>query len=182
MGCGSLVKTMIYVIIGAQTQLKLNVNFFIFWQYRSQKKDYPWVFLQRSRKVQYRSKVSWQAVASVDSRESRTFHWESRACYRESRTFNRELLQFGESRRNRVWELRRTYRESRRSHRESRRSHRELGLDSQLNSRLDSRFMQGSRIECQLTFNGTVTGWLSHSINVCKQLFHWYLEQISKSC
>jgi len=68
MGCGPLVKTMIYVIIGAQIQLKLNIYFFIFWQYRSQKKDYPWVFLQRSSKVQYRSKVSWQSVASLDSR------------------------------------------------------------------------------------------------------------------
>ena len=47
--------------------------------------------------LQYRSKVSWQSVASLDSRldsrflrESRTFHRESRTCYRESRTFNRE--------------------------------------------------------------------------------------------
>ena len=52
-------------------------------------------------------------------------------------------LRFGESRRNRVRESRRTYRESRRDHRESRRSHRKSSLDS----RLDSRFMQGWRIE-----------------------------------
>lgn len=84
MGCGPLVKTMIYVIIGAQTQLKLNVNFFIFWQYRSQKKDYPWVFLQRSSKVQYRSKVSWQAVASVDSRFLRESSIENREPFTEN--------------------------------------------------------------------------------------------------
>ena len=60
--------------------------------------------------IQYCSKVSWQSVASLDSRlnsrfsiparieyresrtfhrESRTFHWESRTCYRESRTLKR---------------------------------------------------------------------------------------------
>ena len=57
--------------------------------------------------VQNRSKVSWQSVASLDSRldsrisipariqyrESRTFHWESRTCYGESRTVNRESSQ-----------------------------------------------------------------------------------------
>ena len=41
-------------------------------------------------------------------------------------------------------ESRRNYRESRRTHQELRHSHRE--------SSLDSRFMQGSRVECQLTF------------------------------
>ena len=90
MGCGPLVKTMIYVIIGAQIQLKSSVNFFIFWQYRSQKKDYPWVFLQRSSKVQYLSKVSWQSVASVDSRLNSQFSIPARIEYREPFTENRE--------------------------------------------------------------------------------------------
>lgn len=91
MGCGPLVKTMIYVIIiGAQIQLKLNVYFVIFWQCRSQKKDYLWVFLQRSSKVQYCSKVSWQSLASLDSRLDSRFLRESSIENRKPFIENRE--------------------------------------------------------------------------------------------
>ena len=60
------------------------------------------------------------------------------------------MLRFGESRRNRVRESRRTYRESRRTHRDSRRSHRESSLDSILDSCRDQEW------SVNLLLNGTV--------------------------